>query len=193
MTGPAGSPIDRTVVALALQFDESGLAARFPYVVTNREQLKAFSFVLHDLDQRLVWAAIRRLAVEEDTMPTPQRIRREAAAVAGMLTPGWGDAWAQAVRLARWEDRYHHGERGEPRPPVDLEVPRLVGLLGGYAEVIGPNQATVRAQFRDLWRERKTDRDRVVLQHGGELARFDASALPAAGPAAVAALPRAAR
>jgi hypothetical protein len=188
---PSDATVDTYIALLAKAFDRHGIAGRWPWLVTNVEQLRSYAYALCDIPIALVAEALDVL-VGEDNQPSPIRIRRVVAERCGVLGKRWDEAFTEALRLARWEDRYHNGERGEPRPDIDPEISSVLGVLGGARELLGEQRATIRAHFRDIWQARQTPADHRVVTGRGEITRR-ATAAGLCPPAEVRQLPRAAR
>lgn len=147
------------------------LAGSFPGQKFPDDSQRLFAAAIMDLELESTMAGISDLVATEDQLPSVAALRKASRERSGALSyVSWSDAWTEAIEAARRTGRY--------RPIPEWSSQRLketVKAIGWESLLNTPTDqhGTLRAQFRDIWRD-KADADRVsaVTTHG-ELGQGD--------------------
>jgi hypothetical protein len=134
------------------------LAAAFPGQAFPGDSQRLYAAAIMDLDLEDTASGISDLVATVERLPSVAALREASRARSGAL-PGvlWSDAWSEAITAARRSGRY--------RPIPEFSSARLaetVRAIGWDSFLNTPTKdhGTLRAQFRDIWRD-KADAERV--------------------------------
>lgn len=135
------------------------LAGAFPMQKFPEESQEIFATAIADLDLEPTAGGIADLAATLEALPSIAAIRKASRARSGALGGDlWSDAWTEAINGARRSGRY--------RPIPEWSSPRLAATVKaiGWESLLNTpttDHGTLRAQFRDIWRD-KADAERVT-------------------------------
>ncbi|MHB1937027.1 MAG: replicative helicase loader/inhibitor [Acidobacteriaceae bacterium] len=125
----------------------SWCCAAYPNVTLAKETVEIWATVLADLPAAVVDQAVKRIIATQEipSLPTPGRVRREAAALTGVLPPSAELAWEEVMDAVR-----RHGYTNAPRFSNEL-AERAMRSIGWRQICMSESLGVERGQFLRIY------------------------------------------